>query len=244
MHVESLTHASRALGREMHLKIYGRGGTPFLGFPTQDGDCSNYESFGLIAQLKDFLEDGRMQLFTVDSVDAESWSLLRGDGAERAARQEQYYRYIVDEVVPLIAARNPSAPPRAMGVSLGANHAAIAFLRRPELFGGLLALSGVYDAACFFGGWMNDTLYDNAPECFLPNMPADHRYIPLYNQRRMIFCVGQGAWEDEGVRTLLNLQRIFSEKGILAWCDFWGSDVNHDWPWWFKQARYFLPYLL
>ena len=33
-------------------------------------------------------------------------------------------------------------------------------------------------------------------------------------------------------------------KGIGAWCDFWGYDVEHDWPWWKKQIRYFLPYLL
>ena len=26
--------------------------------------------------------------------------------------------------------------------------------------------------------------------------------------------------------------------------DFWGYDVEHDWPWWKKQIRYFLPYLL
>ena len=23
--------------------------------------------------------------------------------------------------------------------------------------------------------------------------------------------------------------------------DYWGLDVNHDWPWWKKQIRYFLP---
>ena len=62
--------------------------------------------------------------------------------------------------------------------------------------------------------------------------------------QKIIFCVGQGAWEDDGVCTLRHLQRVFEEKGIHAWCDFWGFDVNHDWPWWFRQMRYFLPYLL
>ena len=108
----------------------------------------------------------------------------------------------------------------------------------------MLALSGVYDADYFFDGFMNPTLYDNSPERFLPNMPADHPYVALYNQKKLIFCVGQGAWEEDGVRTLRHLQRVFMEKGIRAWCDFWGYDVNHDWPWWFKQIRYFLPFLL
>ncbi len=244
MRKETLIHRSRSLDRDMRVMIYGRGGVPFLGFPTQDSPCTNYEDFGLVDQLADYLDAGRMQLFVVDTVDAESWSLAGGDNETRAARQEQYHRYIVDEVVPLIRGINPSALPRVMGISLGANHAAVSFLRRPELFGGLMALSGVYDADVFFGGWMNPVLYDNAPERFLPNMPADHPYIELYNLRQMIFCVGQGAWEDDGVRTLLHLQRVFHDKGIFAWCDFWGNDVNHDWPWWFKQARYFLPYLL
>ena len=244
MYRESLTHYSSALNKEMHIMIYGHGGVPFLGFPTQDSMCHNYEHFGLINHLQDYLDGGRLQLFVVDTVDSESWSLRGGNNVWRAARQEQYYHYIVDEVVPLIRARNGRALPIAMGLSMGADHAAISFLRRPDLFGGVLALSGVYDADYFFDGWMNPTLYENSPERFLPNMPHDHSYISLYNQKKMIFCVGQGAWEEDGVRTLRNLQRIFNEKGILAWCDFWGYDVNHDWPWWFKQMRYFLPHLV
>lgn len=36
------------------------------------------------------------------------------------------------------------------------------------------------------------------------------------------------------------MKRILEEKGIHAWIDFWGYDVNHDWPWWQKQLPYFL----
>ena len=153
------------------------------------------------------------------------------------------HRYLVEQVVPLMREEN-DALPFTLGMSMGADHAAITFLRRPELFRGMLALSGVYDADYFFGGFMNPTLYDNSPERFLPNMPADHPYVALYNQKKLIFCVGQGAWEEDGVRTLRHLQRVFESKGIHAWCDFWGYDVNHDWPWWFRQLRYFLPFLL
>ena len=52
------------------------------------------------------------------------------------------------------------------------------------------------------------------------------------------------AWEEDGVRSLKYLESVFREKGIHAWCDFWGYDVAHDWPWWFRQMRYFLPYML
>ena len=243
MQTEALTHYSPSLGRDMHMMIYGHGGTPFLVFPTQDGMCRQWEEFGLIGHLSDYIDSGRIQLFVVDTVDVESWSNKAGDPGWRAWRQEQYFHYIVDQVVPLIRERN-GGPLMVTGLSMGADHTAITFLRRPDLFAGMLALSGVYDADYFFSGFMNPTLYDNSPERFLPNLPADHPYIEMYNQRKIVFCVGQGAWEEDGVRTLRFLQSVFEQKGINAWCDFWGYDVNHDWPWWFKQLRYFLPFML
>jgi esterase/lipase superfamily enzyme len=243
MQTEALTHYSPSLGRDMHMMVYGHGGIPFLCFPTQDSLCHNYEDFGMTDQLADYFDGGRIQLFVVDTVDRESWSPKEGDKESRAARQEQYFHYITDEVIPLIRSRN-SRTPAVTGFSMGADHAVITFLRRPDLFRGVIALSGVYDADYFFDGWMNPTLYDNSPERFLPNMAADHPWIGMYNERKIILCCGQGAWEEDGVRTLRNLERIFREKGIEAWCDFWGPDVNHDWPWWFRQMRYFLPFMI
>ena len=243
MYKEQINHYSRSLERDMHIMVYGRDGMPLLCFPTQDSLCHNYEDFGMVDQLGDFIDGERAQLFVVDTVDPETWSCQNGDKVWRAARQEQYFHYIVDEVVPLIRERNGDTP-GVTGLSMGANHAAITFLRRPDLFRGVIALSGVYDSDYFFDGWMDSTLYQSSPERFLPNMPADHPYIALYNARRMILCCGQGAWEEDGVRTLKFLESVFREKGIHAWCDFWGFDVNHDWPWWFKQMRYFLPFIL
>ena len=146
--------------------------------------------------------------------------------------------------MPIILERTGGKLPMTTGCSLGANHALLTVLRRPDLFSGCVALSGLYDSSYFFRGWMNETLYDNSPECFLPNMPADHPYINEYNQKQLIICVGQGAWEEDGIRSLRYLESVFREKGINAWCDFWGHDVNHDWPWWFKQMRYFIPMIL
>ena len=243
MQKNQLTQYSQFLDREMHIMVYGHGGQAILAFPTQDAMCHQLEDFGFIDHISDYIESGRIQVFVVDTIDTESWSFRDGNKLWRAKRQEEYYHYIVDEAVPLIRENNDTLP-ITMGISLGANHAAINFLRRPDLFSGMLALSGVYDTDCFFDGFMDPTLYDNSPERFLPNMPSDHPYIDLYNQKKIIFCVGQGAWEDDGVRTLRFLKSVFEEKGIRAWCDFWGFDVYHDWPWWFKQVRYFLPFLL
>lgn len=242
---EYYTHYSSNLNRDMHVLIHGYGGQPFIVFPCQDSMCTNWEDFGMLDTLKDYLENGKIQLFVVDTVDKESWSDTYGDKQSRAHMQERYYRYICDELQPFVTFKNKSGKlPMVTGFSLGATHAIIFMLRRPDLFGGCLSLSGCYDVSYFFGGYYNDVLYNNAPLAFLPNMPKDHHYINLYNQRKIAVCVGQGAWEDEGVRTTGLLKELFVQKGINAWVDFWGYDVNHDWPWWKQQIRYFMPWLL
>ena len=128
------------------------------------------------------------------------------------------------------------------GCSLGATHAANLFLRFPDLFDGTLALSGIYTSEYGFGDYMDEVVYRNSPVHYLANMPSEHPYVEKYNRGRGIICVGQGAWEQ--VDTTRRLQELFQEKGIDIRVDFWGYDVNHDWPWWHKQVAYFVPKLL
>ena len=128
------------------------------------------------------------------------------------------------------------------GCSLGAAHAANLFFRRPDLFDGTLALSGIYTADYGFDGYMDGLVYNNSPIHYLANMPADHPYIEMYNQRRGIICVGQGSWEIP--QSTFQLKGILESKGIHVWVDIWGYDVAHDWDWWYKQVTYFVPYLL
>ena len=76
----------------------------------------------------------------------------------------------------------------------------------------------------------------------MANFPADHPFIEEYNRHKAVVCVGRGAWEMP--ESTEKLDRRFKELGINIWVDYWGYDVNHDWPWWYKQVPYFLPYLL
>ena len=240
---EYISFLSKNLNRDMSIRIYGNGGTPILVFPTQDAMSDNFENFGMIETLKNFIDDEKIQLFCVDTVDVETWSNVWGDKVWRANRQESYYKYIIEEVLPLIREKNSNLP-IVTGCSLGGFHSAILFFRQPELFSGILSLSGVYDAKFFFDGWLNSTLYDNSPIDFLTNMPKNHKYIEIYNQKKIILCIGQGQWEDEGRRTTAIMREIFNQKNINALVDFWGFDVDHDWIWWKKQILYFLPKFL
>ena len=60
---------------------------------------------------------------------------------------------------------------------MGASQAAIMFFRRPDLFDGILALSGCYDMSYFWNWWVNNDIYNNSPALFLQNMSKDHHYI-------------------------------------------------------------------
>lgn len=242
---EYIGQYSHFLNREMHMLVYGDTGVPMLAFPCQNGMCDNWEGFQMPEELSGYIEAGQLQLFVVDTVDAESWSDKGGDKEHRAWMQEQYYRYIAEEAVLMIRSINGTWNlPIVTGFSLGAVHAAILFFRRPELFRGIIACSGCYSAPHFWDGWCNGTLYDNSPLDFLRNMPEDHPYIDLYNQKKIVLCVGQGRWEGACLPVTIEMKRIFEQKGIHGWVDLWGYDVDHDWPWWKKQMRYHLPRLL
>ena len=65
-------------------------------------------------------------------------------------------------------------------------------------------------------------------------------WMDWYSKSNIIICTGQGAWEDEMRRDAGLMKEILSAKGIPHWIDFWGYDVNHDWPWWRKQLPYFV----
>lgn len=243
MNIESILYYSNYLNKDMRLNIYGTGGLPILCFPTQDSKANNYESFGMVELISDYIDNQKVQLFVIDTIDEESWSST-GEGSWRSARQESYFKFITEELVPYINSISGSKElPFTFGCSLGANHAALTFLRRPDLFSGMLSMSGVFDSARLFNGFIDDNVYNNSPEMFMPNLPNDHPYINLYNQKKIIFCIGQGAWE-EGIPSYKYLEQVFKEKGINAWFDYWGYDVAHDWDWWFKELRYFLPFIL
>ena len=128
----------------------------------------------------------------------------------------------------------------ATGCSMGGFHAGNLFFRRPVLFDTLISLSGLFHADYFIHGYIDDLVYANSPLHFLPNMPEDHPYMGLYRESRIILCVGQGAWEEDLLASTRRMDRLLRQMGIPAWVDYWGFDVDHDWPWWRKQLPYFV----
>ena len=225
MQIEYIREYSPILDREVEFKRYGYSGKPVLVFPSQDGDCNQYESFGMIDVLSDFIEQGKIQVFCVGSVDLESWSDLNGNPRYRIEMQEKWFEHICYEMVPRIQYISWRSDIIVTGCSMGGAHAGILFFRRPDLFDTLISLSGEFDARMFFGNYMDDLVYNNSVVDFLRDMPWDHPYLDLYRQKNIIICIGQGAWEGELLPSNRELDRILCEKQVPAWFDYWGFDV-------------------
>ena len=119
---------SSELGREMEMLVFGHDGIPAIVFPTSCGRFYEFEDRAMVSAVWEKIESGRLQLFCVDSVDAESWYNRNVPPRWRIARQVQYENYILREVLPFVRQQNSQPHLVSVGCSLGGYHAAnIAF---------------------------------------------------------------------------------------------------------------------
>jgi len=239
MQVEHHNWFSNALGREMEIRVYGSGGQPLVVFPSQDGHVGDFEGFGMVEACAPLLDGKRVTLVAVDGNDWNSWTNHGVPPAERARRHLDYDRYVVEEVSPFVLRHTGRKTAWTTGCSMGAFHAANFFFRRPDLFDGVIALSGLYQTRGFVGDFCDENVYFNSPLSYLPGL-TDPWYLRRYRESQIVFAAGQGAYEEDGLRDMRALQAILAAKGVAAWFDYWGTDVNHDWPWWRRMLPYFL----
>lgn len=250
MEIKYFKEYSYRLGRDMEYKVYGSRGKPLIVIPCQSGRFYEFEDMKMLDIYAPYIEEGRIQVFAVDSIDGETLAdFACGDLRARVQRHESWIRYIVEEAVPRFSAVNTAANGWEMrfavaGLSLGALHAATLFFRYPDVFDAVLCLSGIYSNEYYFGDYHDELTYGNSPQQFLLNMPQDHPYLEKYRRGKIILCVGQGAWENETLESTRYMDAVLRQKNIPARVEYWGADVCHDWNWWYVQAAYFLPALL
>jgi esterase/lipase superfamily enzyme len=229
------------LGHDMELIVYGHAGQPLIAFPSKDGRVRDWEDRGMVDAGWDLIDQGRLILVALDSVDWQSWT-GGGSAADKARRHGAYERYVCQEVMPLVRQLSAREQAWTTGASMGAFHAANFFFKRPDLFDGVIAMSGVYRASFFVGEYSDEEVYFNSPLDYLPNM-TDDWHLSRYRRSRIIFTVGQGAFEDRHIPATRDMQEVLWQKGIPATFDYWGHDVEHHWYWWQKMLRHHLEVL-
>ena len=102
METRYMKEYSPFLGRDMECKVYGSTGRPVLFIPCQDGRFFDFENFRMTEAWAPWIESGQVQVFSVDTIDRESWSDKGGDPYWRIRRYEDWIGYITEEVMPTL----------------------------------------------------------------------------------------------------------------------------------------------
>jgi esterase/lipase superfamily enzyme len=229
------SHSSR-LGREMEMLIFGHAGLPVVAFPTSGGRFFELEDHGMIAALAGKIDAGELQIFCVDSVDAESWYNRAVLPRHRIARHQLYEQYLIHEALPLLRTRNADARLLSLGCSFGGYHAVNIALRHPELFTGCVSLSGAFNLTNFLDGYYDEDCYFHLPTHYLPNL-SDPWFLDRIRRASYVLATGL---DDHCLAQNRELDRILNEKEIPHRFQIWDEKNSHDWPAWQRMAREYL----
>jgi esterase/lipase superfamily enzyme len=239
MHREHHRWYSSRVGRDMDVRVYGHYGEPLLVFPTSGGDEREYEGQGMIDALGHHIDAGRVKVFTINSMNNQSWYDQGAHPRHRSYVQAMYDDYVASEVVPFIESHCQTAgiPITTTGASFGAYHAVNTLLKHPDRFRRALALSGVYDVRRFMDGDYDDNFYFNNPMDYVANL-SDPWYYHHLRQGDIRLATGHGPWEDSG--PTYRFADLLRSKEIPHAVDDWGPEGGHDWPYWKKMMNEYL----
>ncbi len=227
---------SPRLHRDMELLVFGHAGTPTIVFPSSQGRFFEYEDRGMVGALAHKLEHGHIQLYCVDSVDAESWYNRWVHPRQRVERHMTYESYVLDEVVPLIRLKNGRRDLAVTGCSFGGYHAVNIALRHPDIVNYCVSMSGAFDMKQFMDGYYDQDVYFNSPHDYLIQM-GDLWYLGHY--ARNWYLLATSHWDmcwNENER----LAGAMRAKGMNHRLDVWQDDLKHDWPLWQRMAPQYL----
>jgi esterase/lipase superfamily enzyme len=221
----------------MEVAVYGHYGFALLMLPTAAADYLEYERFHLIEVLKPYIDSGKIKIFSINSINSESWLNNQMHPRDKSIRHVQFNEYVYQEVIPFIHTHcKGQVPIITTGASFGALHGANLFFKRPDLIEGTIAMSGVYRLGAYTDGYWDEDCYFNSPEDYLYNL-NDTYYLPMLRSKKHIHILsGQGDYEaPEASRRFSNL---LNTKGIPHDLDVWGYDMPHDWDTWRKMLPF------
>ena len=233
---------SAKLRRDMELLVFGHAGAKVLVFPSRFGRFYEYEKLGLVNSLKDKIQQGYLQLYCIDGIDAEGLYNKNVHPKERISRHIEYENYILDEVIPFMHKKNAHDCIISHGVSLGAYHATNIAFRNPHLFKKLVAFSGRYDLTLsvefftdLFDGFYNEDIYFHTPSHFLPNLDCAWR-LSCLRAMDIILVIGK---EDPFLENNQHFSEILNSKNINHQLVVW-DDRAHSGYYWRKMAGIYI----
>jgi len=227
---------SDSLQRNMELLVFGHNGRAVLFFPTRMARFYDYENWGIVSALQDRIYNGELQLFCVDSIDAESFYNQWIHPSERINRHLQYEQYILHEVIPFMQAKNGGNHFETAGCSMGAYHAVNMALKYPELFNKAVCMSGRYDLTIqihdfkdLFDGYHDENTYFNMPMQYVANL-YDDRNLEAIRNLDIILAIGE---TDPFITNNQQFSQLLWNKGLPNQLYIWDNYAHR--PRYWKQ---------
>ncbi len=90
------------LQKAMPVAVYGHYGTALLLIPTAAADYLEYERFQLIDSISGYIEQGKIKVFSINSINTESWMNNQINPRDKSIRHQQFNNYVFEEVIPFI----------------------------------------------------------------------------------------------------------------------------------------------
>ncbi len=221
---------SDRIKQDMTVVRWGEIGTPLLIFPTAGGDAEEIERFLIIDTLAELLGEGRIKVYSCDSVAGRVMLAEEGPPSYRMAMLNQFHKCVYHEVVPAIRldCQSDNIGIVAAGASIGAFNSLAAICRFPDAFTHAICMSGTFDLQRFLKGPETDDLRASSPLHFLPQLDSAH--LELLRTRFVLLPSGEGRAEDIGESW--RAAAVLGKCGIPNRVDSWGAEWHHDWPTW------------
>jgi esterase/lipase superfamily enzyme len=224
---------SQRTGQEMLMVRWGHFGVPVLVFPTAGGDAEEIERMLMIQALTPLLAEGRIKVYSIDSVAARNWGDLEVSGQSKAVLLDAFQQYVRHEVVPAIRndCDDASIGIVTAGASIGAFNAISSLCRFPEVFERAICMSGSYDVERFMKNLQGPSqeFHFASPLRFLPDL-QDGPQLETLRSRYVLMAHGGGQWEDP--EQDWKMASLLGSKGIPNLVEPWGEEYDHDWPTW------------
>lgn len=225
---------SPALQRDMELLVFGHSGRAVLFFPTRTARFFDYENWGIIAAMSQQIDSGQVQLFCVDSIDAESFYNAHIHPHDRISRHLQYEQYLLNEVIPLMHKKNEGDYLETAGCSMGAYHAINLALKYPALFRKAVGISGRYDLTenpgdfkDLMDGFRDESVYFNMPVQYIANLD-DELLLAEIRKVEIILAIGE---TDPFLYSNKDLSQLFWNKEIPNQLYVWSSNAHRPHYW-------------
>jgi esterase/lipase superfamily enzyme len=163
---------SGRLGHDITVMRWGAVGTPVLVFPSAGGDAGEIERHGLVDACGPLMAEGRVKLYSVDSVAGQAMVTKAGSAEHRMWLLNQFHECVRREVVPAIHADlgGQAIDVITAGASIGAFNAVAVLCRYPDVFGAAIGMSGSYRIERFYDEAWSQDLYYSAPLQFVPGL--------------------------------------------------------------------------